>query len=100
MTEHLAITRAKEAQTILDSEAFKLAIRGFHQEFQEAILRIPDERKYDDDLRRAQMMLKMARKFESMFVGMVQNGRLAEQNVVKSLRDEPVSRTFFRKVVG
>lgn len=93
--------RGKEAQMVLDNEAFKSAMEIFHKGFQEAILKVPDERKYDDDLRRAQMMLKMARMFESILVGMVQKGNYAQHQVdLKKLRDEPPARVFFKKIIG
>lgn len=87
---------------VLDNAAFKQAFVYFDAEFLNAVLCIPDEAKYDADLRRAQMMLKMSKKFQGILIGMINKGNDAQRRIdrVKDLRDVPKAKQFLMKVMG
>lgn len=99
MNEQQTILRGKEAQAVLDSEAFKLALESMRAQVREQWLSCPIRD------REGQMLLlqlaKLTDKFEGIFVGMVQTGNFAQRKIeLDGLRDEPRARQFFRKVIG
>ena len=101
MTEQQIVSRARESQMILESEAFKLAMEGFRQSFIDSLVKIPDEKRFDDDLRRAQMMVKMSYLFEGIFRGFIESGKIAQRNIDKNtLRDESAGMRMLRRVTG
>ena len=99
MTDQLTILRGKEAQAILDSEAFKLAMQSMKTSVLDQWKACPIR-----DTQGQMLLLQLAKltdKFESIFVGMVENGNYASRKIeLDKLRDEPMARQFFRKVIG
>lgn len=101
MSEQTIALRGREAQQILDSEVFKESMAHLRSEMIRAIESVPDDEKDDSKLRRLQMMLKMSKKFESIFIGLVHQGINAQRKIDDSrLRDESKPRQYFRKIVN
>lgn len=99
MTEHQTILRGKEAQMVLDSEAFKAAMTGLKASVQEQWKACPIRDREGQVL--LLQLAKLTDKFEGMLVGMVQNGTYAQRKIdLDKLRDEPQARSFMRKVMG
>ena len=101
MNEKHEVLRAREANAVLENAAFKEAFMRFDREFTEAFLKVPDEKKYEDDLRRAQMMLKMSKKFKSILIGMIEGAKIDQKKIdIRDLRDESAYSRWTRKITG
>ena len=101
MNDQAIAIKGREAAQVLDSEVYKDAVKLFRQSFIDSLVKIPDEKKFDDDLRRAQMMVKMSYLFDGIFRGFVENGKVAQSNIDKhTLRDETPVRQFFRRAAN
>lgn len=99
MTDQLTALRGKEAQMVLDSEAFKLAMGTLKSSVLDQWKACPIRDREGQVL--LLQLAKLTDKFESIIVGMVENGKLAQHKIeVDSLRDESPSRRLFRKVVN
>ena len=93
------ILLAREAEMVLNSEAYKLAMKTLKdtavRQWRECSVR---------DREGQLLMLQFAQvidRFESLFVGMIESGKLAQHKIdLDSSRDESKPRQFFRKVVG
>lgn len=99
MTDKFDLLRGKEAAAVLENEAFKAAMQGLKdaviQNWRECPVR---------DREGALLLLQLAKltdKFESLLVGMVENGKMAQHRIdLDSERDESQTRRFMRKVSG
>jgi|DEB3_MinimDraft_2_1074329.scaffolds.fasta_scaffold63613_1 hypothetical protein len=101
MSEKTEVLMARQASAVLENEAFKEALLRFDKEFTAALLKVPDQKKYDDDLRRAQMMLKMSVMFKSILIGMVESAKVDQKRIdIRDLRDETPARQLLRRVTG
>lgn len=99
MSEQLDVLRGKEASMILESEAFKLAMSSLKTAVLEQWKACPIRDKEGQVL--LLQLAKLTDKFESILVGMVQNGNFAQRKIdLDKLRDEPQARQFIRKVLG
>lgn len=99
MTDQLTILRGKEAQQILDSEAFKLAMQSLKTSVLDQWKACPVRDREGQVL--LLQLAKLTDKFESILVGMVDNGNFTQRKIeLDSMRDEPRARQFFRKVIG
>lgn len=97
MNERHDILRGKEAAMVLENEAFKAAM----EQLKGAVVQSWRDCPIRD--KEGQMLLlqlaKLADKFESILVGMVENGKMAQRRIdIDSERDEGQVRQFFRKV--
>jgi hypothetical protein len=99
MNEKQAALRGKEAALVLDNEAFKAAMDGLKA----AVLQQIDDcpiRDHEGRLLLIQLR-KLAFKFEGILVGMVENGKLAQNRIdLDSIRDESAGRKMLRRVAG
>lgn len=93
------VLRGKEAQMVLDNEAFKTAFSLL----KDAI----DEKRASVSVRDPQGLViaalweRIHKDFESILVGMVKNGEFSQRRIdMDKLRDEPHARRFIRKVLG
>ena len=97
--DHKDVLRGKEAQMVLDNEAFKSAF---------ALLKAAiDEKRASVSVRDPQGLViaalweRIHKDFESILVGMVKNGEFSQRRIdMDKLRDEPQARKFMRKVMG
>lgn len=99
MSEHKAVLRGKEAQAVLDNEAFKLAFSML----KDAI----DEKRSQISVRDPQGLViaalweRIHKDYEAILVGMVQNGSFAQRKIdMDKLRDDSQAKRFVRKVFG
>lgn len=99
MTEHETAQRGKEAAQVLDNPAFRQAMDALKSS---VIAQWKDCPVRD---REGQMLLlqlaKVADKFESMLVGMVESGKFAQHKIeLDKLRNENPLRRALRRVVN
>ena len=99
MTDQKDVLRGKEAQMVLDNEAFKLAF----SRLKDAI----DEKRGQVSVRDPQGLViaalweRIHRDYEAILTGMVQNGQFAQRRIdFDKVRDEPVTRRFMRQLTG
>ena len=84
---------------VLDSDAFKKAMASMKSQVLEEWKKCPIRDQQGQTL--LLQLAKLTDKFESMFVGMVQTGNYEQRKIdLANLRDEPVTRKFFRQVIG
>lgn len=99
MTEQELILLGREAQMVLDSDAFKKAMASMKTSVLEQWKTCPIRDKEGQTL--LLQLAKLTDKFESMFVGMVQTGNYEQRKIdLANLRDEPKARQFMRRVIG
>ena len=98
-TDHKDVLRGKEAQMVLDNEAFKSAFALL----KDAI----DEKRASVSVRDPQGLViaalweRIHKDFEAILIGMVKNGEFSQRRIdMDKLRDEPHARRFIRKVLG
>jgi hypothetical protein len=97
--DHKEVLRGREAQAVLDNEAFKLAMESMKASVQEQWKACPIRDREGQVL--LLQLAKLTDKFEAMLVGMVQSGNFAQRKIdLDRERDEPKARQFFRKVIG
>ena len=97
--DHKDVLRGKEAQMVLDNEAFKSAF---------ALLKAAiDEKRASVSVRDPQGLViaalweRIHKDFEAILIGMVKNGEFSQRRIdMDKLRDEPHARRFIRKVLG
>ena len=99
MTEQQIVSRARESQMILESEAFKLAMEGLKS----AVLQQLDEcpiRDHEGRLLLTQLR-KLSFKFEGVLIGMIENGKIAQNRIdLDKLRNESAGHRMLRRVTG
>ncbi len=98
-TDHKDVLRGREAQAVLDNEAFKLAMAGLKSSVLEQWKACPVRD------REGQVLLlqlsKITDKFEALLVGAVTNGGFAQRKIeMDSIRDESKARQWVRRVTG
>ena len=97
--DHKEVLRGKEAQAVLDNEAFKAAMESLKASVQEQWKACPIR-----DVQGQVLLLQLAKltdKFEALLVGMVKNGEFSQRKIdLDRERDEPKARQFMRKVLG
>ena len=99
MNEQTTAQRGIEAQQVLENEAFKDAMRMIKEEIFQAWKDCP-VRDAEGQVLLLQLA-KLADKFESKFVGMVEGGKLASRKLeLNDLRNESAPRRFLRNVAG
>ena len=97
--DHKEVLRGREAQAVLDNEAFKLAISSIKNSVQEQWKSCPVRDREGQVL--LLQLAKLTDKFESTLIGMVQSGNFAQRRIdLDKLRDEPPARQFMRRVIG
>lgn len=99
MTEKFDLLRGKEAAAVLDNEAFKAAMAML----KESVMQNWKECPVRD--REGQVLLlqlaKVTDKFESLLIGMVEGGKLAQHKIdLDSARDESTAKRFMRRVIS
>lgn len=88
----------KEAEAVLDSEAFKLAMSALKDGVIEQWKQCPIRDKEGQSL--LLQLAKLTDRFEGLFIGMVESGKFAQNKLdMDSLRDEAPARQFFRRVI-
>lgn len=99
MTEQQIALRGKEAAQILDSEVFKQAMSQLKGSVLEQWKQCPIRDREGQVL--LLQLAKLTDKFESMLVGLIEQGKYAEHKIeVDALRDESKARRVLRRVVG
>lgn len=89
--------RGREAQMVLDNEAFKLAMASLKSSVLEQWRSSPIRDREGQVL--LLQLAKITDKFESLLVGMVENGNFAQTKIdLDRLRDESVAKRLLRKV--
>ncbi len=92
-----AIVRAQEAERILESEVFKLAIQTLRTSVMEQWKNCPIRDKEGQLL--LLQLAKVTDKFEGIFVGLVEQGKMVQHKIdLDEARNEPQPRRFMRKV--
>ena len=96
-TDHKDALRGKEAQMVLDNEAFKAAMGCLKSSVQEQWKSCPIRDREGQVL--LLQLAKLTDKFEGLLIGMVQSGHFAQRRIdLDKVRDEPPARQFMRKV--
>lgn len=99
MTEHQLLQRGIDANQVLNNEAFKDAFTVLRSAVVEEWKKCPVR-----DQEGALLFLQLAKltdKFESILVGMVESGKMAQHQIdLRELRNESKARNFMRRVVG
>lgn len=97
--EHKQVMRGKEAQMVLDNEAFKSAFAML----KDAI----DEKRSQVSVRDPQGLViaalweRIHKDYEAILMGLVRNGEFSQRKIdIDKLRDEPKAKQFMRKVLG
>jgi hypothetical protein len=99
MTDHKEVLRGKEAQAVLDNEAFKTAMTSLKASVQAQWKECPIRDREGQVL--LLQLAKLTDKFESMLIGMIQSGQFAQRKIdLDRERDEPKARQVMRKVFG
>lgn len=97
MSDNHDVLRGKEAAMILESESFKIAMTTLKSSVLDQWKACPIR-----DSQGQVLLLQLAKltdKFESILIGLVENGKFAERKIdLDSLRDESAGRRFIRKV--
>ena len=97
--DHKDVLRGKEAQMVIDNEAFKSAMSTLKASVQDQWKACPIRDREGQVL--LLQLAKLTDKFESILIGMVKNGELSQRRIdMDKLRDEPQARRFIRKVLG
>ena len=99
MNEKFEVLRGREASTVLENEAFKTAMAAMKTAVLDQWKSCPIRDREGQVL--LLQLAKLTDKFESILVGMVENGKLAQSKLdLNELRDEHPSRRWVRKVTG
>lgn len=99
MTEQQIALRGKEAAQILESEVFNDAMKQLKGSVIEQWKSCPIRDKEGQLL--LLQLAKLTDKFESMFRGLVEQGKYAEHKIeIDALRNESKARTALRRVIG
>ena len=99
MNEKHDVLRGREASAVIDNEAFKSAINSMKTEVLSQWKQCPIRDREGQAL--LLQLAKLTDKFESILVGMVENGKLAQSKIdLNELRDEHPARKWVRKVTG
>ena len=99
MTDHKEVLRGKEAQAVLDNEAFKAAMANLKSSVQAQWKECPIRDREGQVL--LLQLAKLTDKFEAILGGMIQSGQFAQRKIdIDSERDEPKVRQVMRKVFG
>ena len=99
MNEKLYVLRGREASAVLENEAFKTAIGGLKSTVLEQWKQCPVRDREGQVL--LLQLAKLTDKFESILVGMIENGKLAQNRIeLNEIRDESASRRWARKITG
>ncbi len=93
------VLRGREAQAVLDSEAFKSAMQMMRNSVTEQWKACPIRDREGQVL--LLQLAKLTDKFEGLLIGMGSSGDLAQRRSdLLSERDEPQARQFMRRVLG
>jgi hypothetical protein len=99
MTENQTVRMGADAALVLDNPAFKLAMEQIKSAVVEQWKNCSVRDKEGQLL--LLQMAKLADRFESMLVGTVEAGKLAQHQInLANLRDESAVKKFARKVVN
>lgn len=99
MNEKHDVLRGREASAVLDNEAFKAAMAGLKSVVLEQWKNCPVRDREGQVL--LLQLAKLTDKFESILVGMIENGKLAQNKIeLNEIRDESASRRMLRRVTG
>jgi len=99
MTDNQVVQRGIEAARVLESEAFKEALNSLRESVIAQGKECPVRDKEGALL--LLQLAKMADKFESILVGMLENGKFTQRKIeIDELRDESKPRQFMRRIVG
>ena len=93
------VTRGREAQAVLDNEAYKRAMQMMRDAVMEQWKACPIRDREGQVL--LLQLAKLTDKFESLLAGMVASGEFAQRKIdLDKERDEPQTRQFMRRVLG
>ena len=93
------VLRGREAQAVLDSEAFKLAMQQMRDSVTEQWKACPVRDREGQVL--LLQLAKLTDKFESLLIGMVKTGEFEQRKIdLIAERDEPQARQFMRRVLS
>ena len=99
MNEKHDVLRGREASAVLENEAFKAAMTGLKTVVLDQWKQCPVRDREGQVL--LLQLAKLTDKFESILIGMVENGKLAQNKLdLNDIRDESASRRWLRKVTG
>ena len=99
MNEKHDVLRGREASAVLENEAFRAAMSGLKSEVMSNWKQCPIRDREGQVL--LLQLAKLTDKFESILVGMVENGKLAQSKIdLNDIRDENRTRKWVRKVTG
>ncbi len=99
MTDQLQALRGTEAAQVLDNEAFKAAMLLLKTQVTEQWKSCP-VRDREGQLLLLQLA-KLTDKFESILVGMIENGKLAQHKIdLENVREETKAKRAMRRILG
>jgi len=99
MNEKHDVLRGREASAVLENEAFKSAMGSLKTAVLDQWKQCPVRDREGQVL--LLQLAKLTDKFESILVGMIENGKLAQNKIeLNEMRDESASRRMLRRVTG
>jgi hypothetical protein len=99
MNEKQVVARGRDASAVLDNEAFKAAISTLKTSVTEQWKNCP-VRDAEGQLLLLQLA-KLTDKFESIIVGYIDNGKLAQNRIkLDEIRNESAGQRMLRRVTG
>jgi hypothetical protein len=94
--DHIEVLHGREAQAVLDNEAFKRAMSIIRDSVREQWLACPIRDKEGQTL--LLQLAKLTEKFESTLIGMVKSGEFAQRRIdIDSEREESLPRRYMRR---
>jgi hypothetical protein len=97
MTPHQIQQRGTEARRIIDSDVFKTAMNELDNQIIQQWKACPVTDREGQVL--LLQLAKIKAKFESVLIGMIENGKMAEHQInINAERNESKARQFFRRV--
>ena len=99
LNDQQILARGQDAERVLQSEAFKLAMSTLRESVIENWRNCPVRDKEGQLL--LLQLAKVTDKFESILMGLLEQGKMSHHKIdLDAARDEPQVRRFFRKIAG
>lgn len=97
LNDQQILARGQDAEMIMNSEAFKLALKTLRDDTIRQWKDCPIRDKEGQLL--LLQLSKVTDKFEGVFLGLLEQGKMAQHKInLDSVRDESQARQFFRKI--
>ena len=99
MNDHQTVSRANQAQLVLENVAYIEAMQLLRDQITAEWMACPVRDKEGQTL--LLQLAKLCNKFDGIFKGMLENGKVAQHRLdLDKIRDEPAHRVFMRRVIS